>query len=458
MSKKEKTKAYKIPGKVKFGWSMSAFSMSFSYCLVAYLSLYATDVMGLSISAVGVALMLSKIFDGFTDIVAGVVIDKTNTRFGKARPYTLAIIPYWISIALLFSAPKLGEIGGIIYLFVMYTLANSIFLTMYNCAEAPLMANALKDSSKNLNLIAFSSVIATIGGLAGGILVPQVAASAGTDGSAWSMMSWVMAIPLALVGTFRFLLVKEIRTASATNTVQEKITVKGMISALVQNKYIFLVAILVFISYFATGLTGAVSTYYNKYIIGDVGAGSLLSLGLLPVVVLMIIVPVLAQKFTLKKTINALMIIGIIGCMIRYLAPTNIAVVFVSTCLYSVSFQVYYGFFNSQVIECMDYGEWKNGTRVEGVLASATSVMTKVGNGIGTAIAGVLMAVAGYNGSLSVQPESATTMIMSLSCIVPALFAVIFMVVFKFYDLEKQMPKIRAELEEKHTAGEDAAL
>ncbi len=448
MSKKQK-KAGAIPGKVKFGWSASAFSMAFSYTLVAYLSLYATDVMGLGIGAVGVALMLSKIFDGFTDVVAGILIDKTHSKWGKARPYTLAIVPYWIVTALLFSAPKLGEWGGIIYLFVMYTLANSIFLTLYNCSEAPLMANALEDTSKNLDLIAFSSVIATVGGLAGGIIIPQIAAAAGNDGAAWAKLAWIMAVPLSIVGMLRFALVKEIRNIETEKAEHQQFKVKDMLSVLVQNKYIFIVAILVFISYFATALTNAVSTYYTKYIIGDIGAGSILSLAMLPVIVLMVIVPGLAHKFTLKKTINVLMVIGIIGCLVRYINPESIAVVFVSGCLFSVSLQVYYGFFNSQVIECMDYGEWKNGVRVEGIMASMTSLTSKIGNGIGGAVAGLIMAVAGYNGTLEVQSAATLGTIKALSGIVPAAFIVLFMLIFRKYDLEAKMPQIRAELEER---------
>ena len=76
----------KIPMKLKLGWSSSAFSLAVSFALTGYISFYATDVMGLNIGIIGALLLASKIFDGVTDLVMGAVIDKTNTRLGKARP------------------------------------------------------------------------------------------------------------------------------------------------------------------------------------------------------------------------------------------------------------------------------------------------------------------------------------------------------------------------------------
>lgn len=445
----EQKKADKLPMKMKMGWSSSGFSLSFSFVMISYLSMYATDVMGLGVGAVGMILMASKIFDGITDVIVGFLIDKTHTRFGKARPYALAVVPYWLCIGLLFTAPNLGDTGNLIYLFVMYTLANSIFGTFYFCSEAPYMANALEDSGKSLGLIAFSGIISTVGGLAGGIFVPLVIGAAGSDPAAWSRMTWMMAVPLALIGCFRFLLVKELNVSQAASPEEsgEKKSLKEILKLLVHNKYIFMVAALVLISYLSTGLTNAVATYYNKYIIGNVEAGSLLALAMLPLIAVMVLVPVLAKKFSLKKVINTLMVIGLAGSLLRLLNPSSLGLTFLSTCLAGVSFQTYYGFANSQVIECMDYGEWKNGGRVEGILASATSVMNKIGNGLGVALTGFLMAMAGYDGRLDVQPASAETMMIAIATVVPAVFTVIFLLIFRKYDLESRMEEIHAELE-----------
>lgn len=449
MSKKQVTQKNKIPMKVKLGWSSSAFSLAVSFAIVAYISFYATDVMGLNIGVIGVLLLLSKVFDGFTDVIMGAVIDKTKTRWGKARPWALAVIPYWVVIALQFSAPRFGSgsAAGYVYFFALYVLTNSVFATMYYCSEAPYMANALEDGSGSITLLSFSSVISTLGGLVGGIMLPQLASSAGSDPSAWAKMSWTVAIPMMIIGSLRFFLVKEIRDTSVE---QEKTaSMKELLMAIRQNKYIFIVAVLVFISYLATGLSGQVATYYNQYILGDLGMGSVLSLALFPVVIVMILMPMLSRKVTMKKTVNALMIIGIVGALLRFLSPSSLLVCFISTCMTSISFQVYYGIATTHIIECMDYGEWKSGIRVEGLMGSVSSVMNKVGSGVGVAVASGLMAAAGYSGTAETISSTALGMIIALTTVVPAILGIIFLVIFHKYDLESQIGKIRDELAEK---------
>lgn len=454
MSKEQATQKKKIPMRVKLGWSSSAFSLAVSFAIVAYISFYATDVMGLNIGVIGVLLLVSKIFDGFTDVIMGAVIDKTKTRWGKARPWALAVIPYWAVIALQFSAPEFGNgsTAGYVYFFVLYVLTNSVFSTMYYCSEAPYMANALEDGSGSITLLSFSSVIATLGGLVGGIMLPQLASAAGSDPAAWAKMSWTVAVPMMIIGSLRFFLVKEIRD---TNVEQEKTaSMRELLMAIRQNKYIFIVAVLVFISYLATGLSGQVATYYNQYILGDLGMGSVLSLALFPVVIVMILMPMLSRKVTLKKTVNVLMVIGIIGALLRFVSPSSLLVCFISTCMTSISFQVYYGIATTQIIECMDYGEWKSGTRVEGLMGAVSSVMNKVGNGVGVAVAGGLMAVAGYSGTAETISTTASGMIIALTTIAPAALGVVFLIIFHKYDLESQIGKIRDELAAKRLNNE----
>lgn len=434
----------KIPIKLKLGWSSSAFSLAVSFALTGYISFYATDVMGLNIGIIGVLLLLSKVFDGITDLIMGAVIDKTDTRFGKARPWALAVIPYWAVVALQFSAPKLGGAAGYIYFFAMYILTNSVFATMYYCAEAPHMANALEDGSGSISLLSFSSVISTVGGLAGGILLPQLASWAGTDPGAWAKMAWIVAIPMMAIGSIRFFLVKEIRNAGSER--EKTASMKELLSAIRQNKYIFIVAALVFISYLATGLSGQVANYYNQYILGDLSVGSLLSLALFPIVIVMILIPALSRKFTLKRTVNVLMITGIAGALLRLISPSSLPVCFISTCMTSISFQVYYGIATTQVIECMDYGEWKSGTRVEGLMGAVSSVMNKIGNGVGIAVAAGFMAAAGYDGTAETISGSAASIIIALTTVVPAVLGIIFLIIAHKYDLESQIGRIREEL------------
>lgn len=79
----------KLSKKTMLCWPTSTLSYAVGSVLMGYVTFYATDVMGISAVAAGMIFMISKIFDGVTDVIAGFLIDKTHTRFGKGRPYAL---------------------------------------------------------------------------------------------------------------------------------------------------------------------------------------------------------------------------------------------------------------------------------------------------------------------------------------------------------------------------------
>ncbi len=436
---------------VKLGWSSVTVSSAIAQSLLAFFTIYASDVIGLNTAVVGILLMLSKVFDGISDIVAGFIIDKTHTRFGKARPYALAVIFYWITLGALFSIPvTLTQNVQYLYLFVMYTIADAVCFTLFSCAEAPHMANALEDSSQSIVLLSFSRVIASIAGVAGGVLIPQFAANAGNDPAQWTKLAWLLAIPFAFIGSFRFILVKEKKNvSSAVSSVD--LNIKETLLALKGNKYIILLGILVFIAYFGSQLASSVNTYYAKYIIGDLGADSVLSLSLIPVIVVMVLLPVLASKFTLKRVINFLMVLGVVGSLLKLFNPSNLGWVFFCSCMSGVGFTTFYGFASTMVIDCMDYGEYKTGKRVEGVMGGVQSFMCKIGTGFGGAISGLLLSIGGYEGTAEIQSQSALDMIVALASTIPAVFFVIFLVVYRKYDLEARLPEIRQELKKRET-------
>ena len=86
-------------------WSENGASSAINVVLLTFLTLYCTNALGMSAALVGTLLMVSKIFDGITDICAGYIVDKTNTKLGRGRPYDLCILGLWFTTYLLFSVP-----------------------------------------------------------------------------------------------------------------------------------------------------------------------------------------------------------------------------------------------------------------------------------------------------------------------------------------------------------------
>lgn len=105
--KKQET-AKKMPKGKMVAWATRPISLGAITIIIGFFSLYCTNTLGLSPALVGSLLMASKIFDGITDLIAGWIVDNTNTRWGKGRPYELCIIGAWICMWALFTVPENG--------------------------------------------------------------------------------------------------------------------------------------------------------------------------------------------------------------------------------------------------------------------------------------------------------------------------------------------------------------
>ena len=104
-------------------WTSGTIGGGVIYLLTAQLSFALTESFSVSAVYVGTVFLVSRIFDGITDFIAGNIIDRTNTRWGKARIYDLFMIVAWVFVILCFSVPeKLSETGKIVFVFVMYNM------------------------------------------------------------------------------------------------------------------------------------------------------------------------------------------------------------------------------------------------------------------------------------------------------------------------------------------------
>ena len=129
-----------------FAWSTRGFSLGVNSLLLMQATFYATQSLGLSAGLVGTLFLVSKIFDGVTDLIAGYIIDKTHTKWGKARPYELFLIPTWILTVIFFSTPaSMGTTGKIIWVFVLYVLIQAVCVTFLSASETTFLARSTTD-------------------------------------------------------------------------------------------------------------------------------------------------------------------------------------------------------------------------------------------------------------------------------------------------------------------------
>lgn len=444
MSKKKSKKIF-------FAWPTRTIAYSVGSVLLGFVTYFATDFMGIPAVTAGILFMVSKIFDGFTDLIAGYLIDRTHTKLGKGRPYELAIIGYFAATVAIFCAPEMGITASCVYLFIMYTLVNSIFLTLLNCCEPVYLANSLEDQNQSVSILAFTGFISLVFTMAASIVLPQLIANFGTTRSGWALISIALAVPFTIVGLIRFLVIKERQEIAKA---ESKITIKDMIHLLAQNKYILIFAIIIFASNIGANLVNNVQSYFFQYIYNDIGLVSTLSVATLAVIVVVILTPALSKKFGFVNVMRATTLLGMVGYLIRLIDITNLTLLVISQVFAMMGFYTMFSFAGTFVIDCMDYGEWKTGVRSEGTVSCAQSVTAKIGTAVGAGLIGVLMGLSGYDGALTVQPDSANTMIIMLFSIIPAAFCLLQFILLKMYDLDKMLPQIREELEARRAGKE----
>lgn len=444
MSSKTKTRdPYRLTTGKMLGWSGRAVSLAANVTVLGYITYYCTNMLGMDAILVGTLLMASKIFDGVTDLVAGVIIDRTNTKWGKARPYEFSIFGVWVATILMFSCPELGNVGKCIWIFVTYTFVNSIFATLLNASEAVYLVRAFKYDDDRNKLVSINGLLVTLFCTVVSIVFPILMGTLGTTRGGWTTMLLITGIPLALLGFSRFLVVKEINNDIVMP--EEKLQFREFLPAL-KNKYVWLLVADTLLVFLIQNANTAVGTYYFDYVVGNVEAMSTVGmLGLISPFALLIM-PKLLQKITVSQLFRYSFIIGAIGGFMRQFAGANMVLIMISSILITFAL-LPPSYFNLILITyIMDYHEWKTGNRVEGVIASINSFSSKLAGGLASGGVGLIMGLAGFDGTAEVITSSARASIVALYGWVPgALFVVLFFIM-RFFDLEKKLPKIREEL------------
>ncbi|MBS4461945.1 MFS transporter [Aerococcaceae bacterium zg-B36] len=434
----------KLPWYKALAWSTRGVSLSCNIIITGYLTYYCTNILAMSASLVGTILLVSKLFDGVTDLIAGYIIDNTNTKLGKARPYEVSIIFVWLTTLLMFSCPDLGIVGKSIWIFATYTLANSVFATLLNASESVYISRAVKsDMARNI-LVSVNGIIIMFGSVLVSTVFPILMGTLGTSSGGWQKMIAIFALPLGIIGIGRFLFVKERTDVVAAQN--QGVDMKTLINALKSNKFIFLLSGAVLLYNFINSL-GTVGTYYFQYIVGDVTKASVVGLISLITPFVLIFMPAILKRLSFSKVVSAGAVLGIFGNVIKGLAGANMGLIIVGNLLGVLAALPLSFYAPVMVISCMDYSEWKNGDRVEGAFSAVNGFASKVGAGLSSIITGFVMGTAGFDGTLPVQSAAANNAIVALYSWIPAVFFVVIIVLMKFYTLDDMMPQISADLE-----------
>lgn len=414
--------------------------------MVSYLTFYLTDSVLLSASAVGFILMFAKFFDGFTDIVAGFLIDRTNTRWGRARPYILVNVPLWIIMVMLYNVPKMNTVLQMIYVFVLYVLVEAVCHTLTGCCSTVYMKRAFYENELS-KVVAFCGTCSGLSTVVLSVILPVLITIYATKPDGWFTIALFFAIPCAVLSIINFIFVPEREDADlGVSEETQKVPFKEGVKVLFHNKYIFIYSVAFLISQMTSG---AVNTYYFTYIVGDLAMLGVVSAYSAVSMIGVLVVPFLKNKFGARNLIFWCSLVSAIASLLKYVWPTNITMLGILTAVAALGIIPISALINLVAIDCMKYSLWKTGVPVEGTIAAVISVATKVGVGLGGALVGVLMGLSGYNGAAAIQSSGALTMIRFLFCGYPAVQAALICIIMSFYKLDKLLPQIDEDLKQR---------
>ncbi len=129
-----------------------------------FLTLYYTDSVGISAGIVGTIMPVTRIFDGITDLVFGNILDRTNTKWGKAKPWLMAAPPMLaIGVILLFNVPgSLSDVGKIVYATITYVFITTIAYTIGGLSYSALLSLMTNDTQARTSASSIRFLLVTI--------------------------------------------------------------------------------------------------------------------------------------------------------------------------------------------------------------------------------------------------------------------------------------------------------
>lgn len=421
-----------------------------SYGLVSsFLLLYLSDVMGLNTGIIGTLMLVSKIFDGVTDVFFGNMIDRTKSQLGKARPWMLyAQIGVSLCLVLLFSIPNMGQTAQYAYFFAFYTCLNAIFYTANGVAYATLSALITNNAQERVQLGSIRFMFAVVTNIVMGFAVTGGVEAFGGGASGWRAVAIICAVIGLVVNTISCLAVKEVEPEELAAISQpedkpqdDQIGFWDSMKLLFTNKYYILILVLYIVYYVMSNITTGSGVYFTKYVLGNASLlGMFQMMKMFPVIIALIFTPMLVKKAKSMQKVNFWGYF--INCMLSipfvcFAYVKNVKLMLLFMFIKGIFAGTLTGTLNALIAEISGYTYRTKGVRMDGTMFSCSSLGIKIGGGIGTAAVGWLLDLGGYIGTATTQTDGAINMIFAMYIVIPVVFSVIITLILGFLNVEK---------------------
>ncbi|UOE58745.1 MFS transporter [Priestia filamentosa] len=441
----------RIPIFEKVGYASGDFACNLIYNTVStYLLFFYTDVFGLSAAAAGTMFLVVRIIDALADPFIGTIVDRTNSRFGRFRPYLLfGAFPFAILAILCFTTPDFSDMGKLIYAYITY-VGLSLTYTTINVPYGALTSAMTRNNQEVVSITSVRMFFANLGGLIVAFFVPLLSNNLRdtTDSSvlAWQLTMSILGVIGACLLIFCF---KSTQERVSLQKSKEKIRLSDIFEQFQVNRPLVILSIFFIIIFGVNSISNSVGIYYITY---NVGREDLVKwyglLGSLPALIILPFIPKINRWIGKKKLLTFALLLNIVGLLgLLIVPPSHIFLVLLFRLIAAAGSVTAGGYMWALIPETIEYGEYKTGKRMGGLIYSVIGFFFKFGMAIGGIIPGFVLDKFGYIAN-QVQTPEALTGILITTTIIPVVFLVLAVINIYFYNLdEEEYAKIVRELE-----------
>ena len=435
----------------KVGYGSGDIAGNVVYALLsAFVMIFLTDTVGMNAGVVGTLIAVSKLFDGVSDIFFGSLIDKTHSRMGKARPWMLyGYFGCAVCLVAIFCIPAgIGSFAQYAWFFIAYTLLNAGFYTANNIAYSALTALITKNNHERVEMGSIRFMFAFGTSMLIQTITVGLVAHFGGGAAAWRTVAIIYAIVGVLSNTLSVMSVKELspeelaegEVSAGEEIKEEKYNLIDAFKLLAHNKYFLMIcgSYLLMQIYSATLNMGI---YFMTYVLKNANLLGVFAWAInIPMIIGLLLTPTLVLKFNGMYRLNiygyTVGTIGRLGVLIAgYMG--SVPLMLASTAIAALGMSPLQGDMNALIATTSEYTFLTTGKRVDGTMYSCTSFGTKVGGGLGTAVAGWLLALSGYVGGAAEQSASTMNMLHIMYLWLPMIFNLLITILLTRLNVEK---------------------
>ncbi len=465
-----------LPASSVLGYGLGDFANNLAFSLsTTFLLYYYTDVSGLSAAAIGTMFLVVRLWDAVADLFAGRVVDRTMTRWGKFRPFLLfGAVPLLFLSFLTFHVPAgWADSGKLLYAYLTYAALGLVY-SLVNIPYGSLASAMTQSVHQRAKLVAARTFGAAVGSVVLTFLIaPQISglraakktlSAADYRERAQSIFTQTTLL-FVVVGSLAYLVVFLLCHERVVRA-QPTVSVKDTFATLKHNKPLAYLCASSFFYLIGLFTVGGATAFYAQYVLGDISyTMHLVVVNIGMSLVLTPFIPKIIDRFGKKNVYQWCGVLTIVGGVAIFVLPNGhlwIALLFLAVkglggaLINTVMFAL--------EADTVEYGEWKSGQRSEGATYAIFSFTRKVTQSLGGAIVAWALAIGGYLSATAampnpVQPASALLAIKASIGLVPAVAALIAMIIFIKYPLtDARFREIRDETEARKREQENLVL